>query len=86
MLYSGGGADVNSSGPAGKGAAVIDLTAPTPAWQPVAPMGNARVYHTLTMLPDGRVLAVGGNTDTNQGDHACRTECRGQPRRSTPLF
>jgi hypothetical protein len=67
VLYTGGGANVNASGPSSATASVIDLTATTPTWQPVAPMNNARVYHTLTMLPDGKVLAVGGNNNTNQG-------------------
>jgi hypothetical protein len=30
-------------------------------------MNTARVYHTLTMMADGKVLAVGGSPDTNQG-------------------
>ena len=29
-------------------------------------MNHARVYHTLTMLADGKVLAVGGDTNTDQ--------------------
>jgi Galactose oxidase-like, Early set domain/Fibronectin type III domain/Glyoxal oxidase N-terminus len=67
VLYSGGGADVNSPGPAFNTSAVIDLTAPMPSWQQTAPMTSRRVYHTLTMLADGKVLAVGGNTNTDQG-------------------
>jgi hypothetical protein len=66
VLYSGGGADVNSAGPASNTTAVIDLNAATPTWQQTASMNNTRVYHTLTMLPDGKVLAVGGNTNTDQ--------------------
>ena len=47
--------------------AVIDLTAATPVWGQTAAMNNARVYHTLTMLPNGKVLAVGGNTQHRPG-------------------
>jgi Domain of unknown function (DUF1929)/Fibronectin type III domain/Glyoxal oxidase N-terminus len=65
VLYSGGGASVEGPGPAFNTTALIDLTAPTPTWQQTAPMNSRRIYHTLTMLPDGTVLAVGGNTDTD---------------------
>ena len=70
ILYSGGAASVISTTPAQAGAATIDLNAANPAWQPTAPMNYARVYHTLTMLADGRVLAVGGEatSDQNAGD------------------
>lgn len=35
-------------------------------WTAVTSMGTARVNHTLTLLPDGKVLAVGGaNLDTS---------------------
>ncbi len=45
---------------------MIDLTAQTPTWRQTAPMHYARVYHTLTMLADGTVLAVGGETTWGQ--------------------
>jgi hypothetical protein len=66
ILYTGGASDINNPTPAQANASIIDLTAATPKWQAVAPMGNARIYHTLTMLADGRVLAIGGSNTSDQ--------------------
>jgi hypothetical protein len=66
VLYSGGAPSVINTTTATNGSAVIDLTAGSPAWRQTAPMANARVYHTLTMLADGRVLAVGGEPTSDQ--------------------
>jgi hypothetical protein len=66
VLYSGGTSTQDSSSPAHATAAVINLNDQTPAWRQVSPMNYARVYHTLTMLPDGTVLAVGGETSWGQ--------------------
>ncbi len=66
VLYSGGAADLNSSTPAKATTAVIDLTAATPTWHQTASMAHARIYHTLTMLADGTVLAVGGEPTAGQ--------------------
>ena len=66
VLYSGGAANLQSSTPAAATTAVIDLTAATPTWHQTAPMAHARIYHTLTMLADGTVLAVGGEPTAGQ--------------------
>ena len=66
ILYSGGTTTQDSSSPAHATTAVIDLNAQTPTWRQTAPMNYARVYHTLTMLADGSVLAVGGEKTWGQ--------------------
>jgi hypothetical protein len=66
VLYTGGTPAQTSSSPATNTAATIDLTAPTPAWKQTSPMAYARVYHTLTTLADGTVLAVGGEPTWGQ--------------------
>jgi len=66
ILYSGGSANVTSGTPSLANTSVIDLTAASPAWHATAPMNYARDYHTLTMLADGRVLAVGGGQTSDQ--------------------
>jgi galactose oxidase-like protein/Big-like domain-containing protein len=68
ILYTGGGSPFGSTNPSQNGAQIIDLNAATPAWQAVAPMNYARYTHTLTLLPDGNVLAVGGATNLSQTD------------------
>jgi len=44
---------------------VIDMSQPSPRWQATPPMAYPRTYHTLTILPDGDVLATGGGTTTD---------------------
>ena len=66
ILYSGGAPSVISTTDASAETSIIDLTAATPKWQKVAPMHNARIYHTLTMLANGEVLAIGGEPTSDQ--------------------
>jgi hypothetical protein len=66
ILYSGGAPSVIDTTTASAATAVIDTTVATPTWRQTAPMNTARVYHTLTMLADGKVLAVGGEPTSDQ--------------------
>ena len=66
ILYSGGAPSVIKVTNASASAATIDLTAATPKWRQIAPMHYARVYHTLTMLANGEVLAIGGEPTSDQ--------------------
>jgi hypothetical protein len=66
ILYSGGAALVNTPTPAQATTAVLDTNAATPQWRQTAPMLDPRMYHTLTMLANGQVLAVGGENSSDQ--------------------
>lgn len=55
----------NPSVPATANTYVLDMTQPTPAWRQTASMAFPRVYHYLTLLPDGNVLATGGGRVTD---------------------
>ncbi|MFN0096316.1 MAG: LamG-like jellyroll fold domain-containing protein [Dehalococcoidia bacterium] len=66
ILISGGGT-YGSNSDALTTTAVVDLTAATPQWRTIAPMTYARYMHNLVVLPDGKVLAVGGSTKVSTG-------------------
>jgi Galactose oxidase-like, Early set domain/Fibronectin type III domain/Glyoxal oxidase N-terminus len=66
ILYSGGSSSVINTAPAQATTAVLDTTAAKPVWKQTAPMLYPRVYHTLTMLANGQVLAVGGEQTSDQ--------------------
>src|SRR5205814_5729450 len=42
---------------------IIDLSAPTPAWVYGPSMSQARIEMNATILPNGRVLALGGSVN-----------------------
>ncbi|HEY6056589.1 MAG TPA: carboxypeptidase regulatory-like domain-containing protein, partial [Candidatus Limnocylindrales bacterium] len=51
--------------PAQASAAVIDMTAPSPAWRQIASMQYARRRMNLTLLADGSVMAIGGTAQAD---------------------
>ncbi|PYM89328.1 MAG: hypothetical protein DME04_26625 [Candidatus Rokuibacteriota bacterium] len=54
--------------PSAATAYIIDMTQPSPLWQAITPMTFQRTYGTLTLLPDGSALMVGGGVTTNAID------------------
>jgi len=56
MIFGGGN-------PATPTTEIIDLSAQTPAWQSGPPMSQPRIQISTTILPSGKVLAVGGSTN-----------------------
>ena len=51
--------------PSAETAYILDMTQPLPKWREISPMVFPRTYHTLTNLPDGKVLATGGGPTTD---------------------
>ncbi len=59
VLNAGGGV------PATAEARIIDLSSPQPAWWTIAPMHHPRWFPNSAILPDGRLLVVGGGRQYN---------------------
>ena len=70
ILKAGSASDSQSTGPSSNTAFVIDLTQKSPLWQQAPSMAYPRSFLNLTELPDGTVLATGGETDRNGGNIA----------------
>jgi len=70
IMKAGSAADSQMTGPSANTTYVIDMTQSSPAWQQTASMAYPRSFLNLTELPDGTVLATGGETDKNGGNIA----------------
>jgi hypothetical protein len=68
FMKAGSAADSQNAGASSNTTFVLDMTQPSPAWHQTASMAYPRSFFNLTMLPDGTVLATGGETDKNGGD------------------
>jgi len=67
FMKAGSATDSQGVGPSSNTTFVLDMTQPTPAWRQTPSMAYPRSFMNLTMLPDGNVLATGGETDKNGG-------------------
>jgi hypothetical protein len=70
ILKAGSATDSQNAGPSSNTAFTLDMTQTTPMWQQVPSMAYPRSFMNLTELPDGTVLATGGETDKNGGNIA----------------
>ena len=70
IMKAGAAADSQMTGPATNTTFVIDMSQASPAWQQTPSMAYPRSFMNLTELPDGSVLATGGETDKNGGNIA----------------
>jgi hypothetical protein len=70
ILKAGSATDSQNAGSSSNTAYVLDMTQSNPMWQQVPSMAYPRSFLNLTELPDGTVLATGGETDKNGGNIA----------------
>ncbi len=69
-LITGGGAAFNSYSPSNPGPSqrtvrILDMTSGSPVWSATGDMSAGRSFHNVTMLPNGKALAIGGATVVN---------------------
>jgi hypothetical protein len=63
IMKSGSAADVGvTTAPSESTTFTLDMTQPSPRWQQTPNMAFGRAFQTLTLLPDGSVIATGGGT------------------------
>ena len=69
IMYAGGGSGGETSPSHGE-VYVIDFNDPTPQWRQTSSMNSGRYEHNLVVLPDGKVLALGGVAVLSQASNA----------------
>jgi hypothetical protein len=67
IMKAGSAADSQFVGPSANTTYVLDMSQPSPKWQQTPSMAYPRSFLNLTTLPDGSVLATGGETDKDGG-------------------
>ncbi len=65
VLVAGGGTPPLGSDPVLEATGVIDLNQSNPSWRTVGSMQYRRSQHNLVILPDGKVLVVGGANEVS---------------------
>jgi hypothetical protein len=70
FMKAGSAADSQNVGPSSNTTFVLDMTQASPGWRETASMAYPRTFFNLTSLPDGSVVATGGETDKNGGNIA----------------
>jgi hypothetical protein len=70
IMKSGSAADSQDVGLAARTTYVLDTTQASPAWQQTPSLAYSRCFLNQTVLPDGTVLATGGESDKNGGNIA----------------
>ena len=63
ILIAGGGATAATDS-----TEIIDLGVSTPQWQPTGSLNFKRVEHNAVLLPNGKILAIGGSNTNNKID------------------
>jgi hypothetical protein len=70
IMKAGSSADSQFSGPSSNTTFVLDMSQASPAWRQTPSMVYPRSFMNLTELPDGSLLATGGETDKDGGNVA----------------
>ena len=84
VLVTGGVGEPKKKGGEGKVLASAELYDPaTDTWSPTGDMSTPRGYHTATLLPDGRVLIVGG---LSQSDGLNKTDASDPAPKSAEIY